>query len=347
MSITVTMPPNVAHAVAAVSERYYTHHDGRGPTPHRSNPLVIHRELTTLDLTEGMHVLEIGTGSGYSGALLAHLVGPTGQVVSLDIDPYLVRWAGLLHHQRGAHNIRCFTTDGTTGHPSRAPYDRLVAWCTPPLLPKTWVDQIADDGLMVVPLPIAVLPNMTLIAQIRITDRQPHVEQLFHGGYIEATPSPHSHFDTPARWVDWENRIPATSWISVAWRNQDDHLHTGARHALDLLLTAQHTEPCPGDSLDWASWRTFAAATGDVSLTLASVTPDTLALGHSTPTSAAVLQEDGTILADRHDSPSLAALRNLLAAWEQADRPEPETYTPTLTPADGPDGSGWTLRLTR
>lgn len=345
MSITVTMTPDVARAAEAVPEKHYTHHDGRGPTPHRSNPLVIHRELTTLAVAEGMHALEIGTGSGYSGALLSHLVGPTGQVTSLDIDPYLVRWADLIHHQRGAKNIRCVTTDGTAGHPGRAPYDRLIAWCTPPLLPKAWVDQVADGGLMVIPLPIAAVPNMTLVAQIRITDGQPHVERVFPGGYIEATASPHSHFDVPARWVDWENRVPASSWISLAWRDQDDHLHTGARHALDLLLTAQHTEPYPGESPNWASWRTFAAATGDAHLTLAGLTPDTLALGHTTPTSAAVLQQDGTILADRHDSPSLAVLRDWLTAWDKAGRPAPETYTPTLTNA--PDGTGWALRLAR
>ncbi|MFJ4689281.1 hypothetical protein [Streptomyces sp. NPDC088789] len=58
---------------------------------------------------------------------------------------------------------------------------------------------------------------------------------------------------------------------------------------------------------------------------------------------AAVLQQDGTILADRPDSPSLAVLRNWLTAWENAGRPAPETYTPALAP----DADGWHLRLTR
>lgn len=105
----------VALAAETVPERHYTHHEGRGATPHRSNPAVIHRELTTLDARTGMNVVEFGTGSGYSGALLAELVGPTGQVTSLDIDTYLTRWAGLIHHQRG----------GTRALPLRRRHRRL------------------------------------------------------------------------------------------------------------------------------------------------------------------------------------------------------------------------------
>ena len=132
----------VADAAQTVPERHYTHHEGRGATPHRSNPVVIHRELTTLDVQPGMNVAEFGTGSGYSGALLAQLVGSSGAVTSLDIDDYLVKWANLIHHERGISNVHCFAADGTTGLAECAPYDRVVAWCTPPLLPKTWVDQV-------------------------------------------------------------------------------------------------------------------------------------------------------------------------------------------------------------
>ncbi|MEZ7005018.1 protein-L-isoaspartate O-methyltransferase [Streptomyces sp. AD55] len=333
----------VANAATTVPERHYTHHDGRGATPHRSNPVVIHRELTTLDVHAGMNVAEFGTGSGYSGALLAELVGPTGTVTSLDVDAYLVRWANLIHHERGLDHIRCHVADGTAGFPTRAPYDRMVAWCTPPLLPKAWVDQVADGGLIVAPLPIAAVPNMTVVAKIRVSGGVPAVEAVFTGGYIEATGSPKDNLDLPGRWVDWENRTPAPSWISIAWRERDDHLRTGARTALSRLLTDAHAEPYDGNELDWPSWRTFAAVQADPQLTMAGLSPDLWAIGHSTATTAAVLQQDGTILADRPDSPSLTVLRDWLTAWEDAGRPAPETYNPAL--ARGVDG--WHLRLTR
>ncbi|MGK5629219.1 hypothetical protein [Streptomyces sp. URMC 123] len=43
-----------------------------------------------------------------------------------------------------------------------------MAWRTPPLLPEAWVDQVADSGLIVAPLPIATVPNMTVVAKLRV-----------------------------------------------------------------------------------------------------------------------------------------------------------------------------------
>ncbi|MFB6963087.1 protein-L-isoaspartate O-methyltransferase [Streptomyces sp. NPDC056309] len=335
----------VATAAAIVPERLYTHHDGRGATPHRSNPAVIHRELTTLDVQPGMNVAEFGTGSGYSGALLAELVGPTGTVTSLDIDDYLVKWANLIHHECGLDNIRCHVADGTSGFPERAPYDRIVAWCTPPLLPKAWMDQVIDGGLIVAPLPIAPVPNMTVVAKIRVSGGEPVVEQVFTGGYIEATTSPKTDLDLPGRWVDWENRVPGASWISIAWREEDDYLHTGARTALARLLKDGHTEPYEGGEIDWPSWRTFAAALADPQLTMAGLSADLWAIGHSTPTTAAVVQQDGTIVADSPNSRSLGVLQGWLDAWEAAGRPAPETYRPALVRCDDEGGAGWRMRL--
>ncbi|MFD9208727.1 protein-L-isoaspartate O-methyltransferase [Streptomyces sioyaensis] len=338
----------VALAAESVPERHYTHHEGRGPTPHRSNPAVIHRELTTLDIRPGHKVAEYGTGSGFSGALLAELVGRAGSVTSLDIDAFLVRWANLIHHERGVHNVRCHTADGTGGFAKGAPYDRMVAWCTPPLLPKAWVDQIAGGGLIVAPLPIATVPNMTVVAKIRVNDGEPGVEAVFTGGYIEATASPKGDLDLPGRWVDWENRAPAPSWISIAWRGDDDPLHTGARTALGRLLNAAHTERYDGPEVDWPSWRTFAAVLGDHRLTMAGLRPDLWSIGHTTATTAAVIQQDGTILADRPDSPSLAVLHGWLKQWEEAERPAPETYNAALMRAGGDEEpEGWHLRLSR
>jgi protein-L-isoaspartate(D-aspartate) O-methyltransferase len=206
-------------AAQRVPERHYTHHPGRGETQMRSNPQVIHREVATLEAAEGMRVCEIGTGSGYSGGLLAALVGPHGQVTSLDIDRYLVQWATVIHHELGLTNIACVAADGTRGFPAAAPYDRLVAWCTPPSLPAAWVDQITDGGIIVTPLPIATVPHLTVVAKIRVAGGQPHVEAVSHGGYMETTSAPHDDDDVPRRWVDWEYRVPEPTWISIAWRD--------------------------------------------------------------------------------------------------------------------------------
>src|SRR4051812_39299761 len=127
---------------------------------------MIQRELHSLDVPAGARVLEIGTGSGYSSALLAELVGPDGTVVSVDVDEHLVGWANLLHHQRGLTTVRCHHADGLAGYPREAPFDRIVAWCTPPRLPMSWIDQLIPGGRLVACLPVAALPSTTVIATI-------------------------------------------------------------------------------------------------------------------------------------------------------------------------------------
>ncbi|WP_374224615.1 methyltransferase domain-containing protein [Micromonospora sp. C51] len=114
----------------AVPERYYVHNEHRGETLHRSASESIHRELIALDVVEGARVLEIGTGTGYSGALLAALAGASGRVTSIDISEHLISWADRLHRQRGLTTITCHLADGMAGYPPHAPYQRLVAWCT-------------------------------------------------------------------------------------------------------------------------------------------------------------------------------------------------------------------------
>ncbi|MCN9241888.1 hypothetical protein NGF19_13985 [Streptomyces sp. RY43-2] len=54
---------------------------------------------------------------------------------------------------------------------------------------------------------------------------------------------------------------------------------------------------------------------------------------------------DGTLLADRPDSPPLTILRTWLAAWEDAGRPAPEAYSPELVRSEGVGETGWRLRL--
>ncbi|MGO4429914.1 protein-L-isoaspartate(D-aspartate) O-methyltransferase, partial [Streptomyces sp. MCAF7] len=74
--------------------------------------------------------------------------------------------------------------------------------------------------------------------------------------------------------------------------------------------------------------------------------PDLWAIGHSTESGAAVIQQGGQIIADRADSPSLAVLRGWLADWEKARRPAPADYTPSLVDQDDSrNPAGWALRL--
>ncbi|MGI5290837.1 hypothetical protein ACQEVF_47030 [Nonomuraea polychroma] len=92
------------------------------------------------------------------------------------------------------------------------------------------------------------------------------------------------------------------------------------------------------------AFRRYVEYTGQ---TLEDLREDWIPNLRSTPTTGALLQQDGTIVADRPDSPSLSTLRDWLTAWEDAGRPAPKTYTPTLASHDEPGMTGWNLRLTR
>ncbi|MFI9723793.1 hypothetical protein ACIHFE_29740 [Streptomyces sp. NPDC052396] len=146
--------------------------------------------------------------------------------------------------------------------------------------------------------------------------------------------------------MDWENRVPASSWISIPWRERDGWRHTGARTALNLLLKNAHTEPYNGPEVDWPSWRTFAAATGDPQLTMAGLSPRPV--GHR----AHHPHHSRRPPAGRHHPRGRPRLpvphhpARLAGRMGEGGAPGPETYTPALVRYDDSQGtSGWNLRL--
>jgi protein-L-isoaspartate(D-aspartate) O-methyltransferase len=117
-----------------------------------SMPGLMTRMLDELDVRDGHRVLEIGTGAGYNAALLCHRLGGAG-VYSVDIEPGLVarareRMATLGHHP----TLRA--TDGTTGLPEGAPFDRVIATCSVPRIPPAWIEQTSAGGRILADLKI-------------------------------------------------------------------------------------------------------------------------------------------------------------------------------------------------
>ena len=94
-----------------------------------------------------------GSGSGWTTALLAHLVGPTGAVLGVELEDELVSFgtANLDGVDRPWASIR-LATPGVLGDPDGAPYDRILVSAMADSLPPTLVDQLADDGVLVVPV---------------------------------------------------------------------------------------------------------------------------------------------------------------------------------------------------
>jgi protein-L-isoaspartate(D-aspartate) O-methyltransferase len=123
-------------------------------TSSSSQPSIMAMMLAQLDPQPGDRVLEIGAGTGYNAALLAHLVGPGGQVTTIDIDPAITRaaQANLDRAGIGANQVQVRTGDGWLGAADRAPFDRIQATVGVWDLAPAWADQLAPAGTLVAPL---------------------------------------------------------------------------------------------------------------------------------------------------------------------------------------------------
>ncbi|MET9417767.1 methyltransferase domain-containing protein [Streptomyces klenkii] len=126
-----------------------------GPEPGRSfsssssMPSLVFSMLADLDVREGQRVLEIGTGTGWNAALLAHRLG-AGNVVTVDVDG-VVAAAARAALRRAGLPVRVLHRDGYLGFPERAPYDRIIVTCGVRDIPYAWVGQTAPGGIILVP----------------------------------------------------------------------------------------------------------------------------------------------------------------------------------------------------
>ncbi|HUQ39569.1 MAG TPA: methyltransferase domain-containing protein [Acidimicrobiales bacterium] len=149
----------VADAPPEVVDRIYdadralglARRDGR-TTSTVSAPGLLTSMLDLLRLEPGMRVLEVGTGSGYTAALLAEMVGDAALVTSIDIDTQLIDTARVVLAHAGYEGIEVVSGDGARGVAARAPFDRVVATVGCTDLAPAWFDQLAPGGSMVIPL---------------------------------------------------------------------------------------------------------------------------------------------------------------------------------------------------
>lgn len=124
------------------------------PVSSVSQPEIVAVMLQQLQMRPGMRALEVGAGSGYNAALLAELAGPTGSVVSLELDAELAAAASarLLAQGYSPERAQVIAGDGWLGWPTGAPFDRIELTVGVTDLSMAWFEQLAEEGLMVAPL---------------------------------------------------------------------------------------------------------------------------------------------------------------------------------------------------
>ena len=117
-----------------------------------SQPAIMGIMLEQMGLEPGHKVLEIGAGTGYNAALMAHIVGETGQVVTIDIDEDLVEAAREHLKAAGFERVQVVCADGGYGYPDLAPFDRIILTVGAPDISPAWWEQLKPDGRIVLPL---------------------------------------------------------------------------------------------------------------------------------------------------------------------------------------------------
>ncbi|PQZ10830.1 protein-L-isoaspartate O-methyltransferase [Cronobacter sakazakii] len=114
-----------------------------------SQPYMVARMTELLTLTPASRVLEIGTGSGYQTAILAHLVH---HVCSVERIKSLQWHARRRLKQLDLHNISTRHGDGWQGWQARAPFDAIIVTAAPPEIPTALLSQLDEGGILVLPV---------------------------------------------------------------------------------------------------------------------------------------------------------------------------------------------------
>lgn len=115
-----------------------------------SQPYMVAAMTEALGLSPGQRVLEIGTGSGYQTAVLAHLAD---EVFTMERLPGLAAAARALLRDAGCDNVRVRVGDGTLGWPEEAPFDAILVTAAAPAAPASLEEQLRPaGGRMVIPV---------------------------------------------------------------------------------------------------------------------------------------------------------------------------------------------------
>lgn len=138
-----------------------------------SQPYIVAFMTEKLAVTDRVKVLEIGTGSGYQTAVLAHLCR---RVYTMERYRTLMRDAEARLADLGLSNVTAMVGDGTRGWAAQAPFDRIIVTAAARAVPQTLVDQLRPGGVMV--LPIESRSGEQDLVRITVTDEGPVHESL-------------------------------------------------------------------------------------------------------------------------------------------------------------------------
>jgi protein-L-isoaspartate(D-aspartate) O-methyltransferase len=187
--------------------------DNRGvPISSSSAPTIMAVMLERLACERGDHVLEVGTGTGYNAALLAHLVGTEGSVLSMELDADIAEHASAVLREFGfAVDVR--VGDGWLGAADAAPFDRVIVTAGVWDVSPAWAGQLRDGGRLVVPLWIG--PGFELAVSFA-RDRDRLVSTSVDWCGFMRLRGPHAGPESWVRVGDWTTTVVSADADAIA-----------------------------------------------------------------------------------------------------------------------------------
>ncbi|MBI0390779.1 methyltransferase domain-containing protein [Thermoactinomyces sp. CICC 24226] len=304
--------PTIPEVFQRVNREKFIRKEDGSLIPQISSDGAIRGSLELLDVQKGQRVLEIGTGSAYSTALIALLSGPDGKVVSLDIEPKLTRRACRMFEDQNLHQVQFETRDGRNGWAAGSPYDRIVAWTTPDLLPEAWKHQLKEGGWVVTPFKALPIADTNVVVRLIKRNGKLKGENVIPGSYIAMTERTPEEFFGPWIHAHWSGEGENPWWVSSSWMERP----VDSDWVCQFLYLNPTTPPFPevGDEL-----RAFLLAVNPDGLTTAERS-DGSYIGYSSPEGFALLslRDSQWITTDERHAHVLIRWRE---SWNRQKRP--------------------------
>ena len=117
-----------------------------------SQPTTVAFMLELLDPKEGHRILDVGSGSGFTTALLASIVGPSGSVIGVEILPNLLAQSKNNIASYSLPNVSLVQAGKEFGLPAQEPYDRILVSAAAEHFPEKLIEQLTQGGILVIPV---------------------------------------------------------------------------------------------------------------------------------------------------------------------------------------------------
>ncbi|WTX01127.1 methyltransferase domain-containing protein (plasmid) [Streptomycetaceae bacterium NBC_01309] len=298
--------------------------DHTGPEPGRlatssaSMPSVVADMIYDLKVSDGDRVLDVGTGTGYTAALLAARLG-VDQVVTVEVDPVLADQARV-NLARADAPVKVVTGDGTEGWPDAAPYDLVHVTAGTRSIAPAWLAQTRPGGRIVAPWGTDYSPHDALVA---LTVHDPHhasgrftVAASFMKIRAQRPNRPGHAAYTPPGWTDHARASVSTVTLGEVSGGEYD-----AREFAVGLAVPGCTKAIARDTDATTVWLYSLATTADDALSVAAAT-----FPHDADQAPAVWQAGPRSLWDEVEAAH--------AWWDGLGKPEVYDFGLTVTIAD-------------